>query len=183
MPNKSKSRNTSRKSTASSQGAPVVRLEEDEFASIIVKTKQPSSRKSTPNSNSKTTTPSADEKRPDFLEPLPSSPKPTPASTPWDVLGMSETDYYAMMDRVKKMYLEMDKKAYQYALEEELNSPSYWRMRMEHLEKEREYFNKKRGWSAMDIACVDNIDAQIYECEQELEQMYAEADRLEVEYD
>ena len=96
---------------------------------------------------------------------------------------MAEPEYIAMMERVKNMYLEMDKKNYQDALVADLDSPSYWSRRIEHLEKEREYFNKKRGWSAMDIACVDNIDAQIYECEEELDRIYAEVDRLEAEYD
>lgn len=178
MPNKSRnsSRNSSRKSTASSQGKPVVRVSEEDYPSIVVASK-PLSVKKTTAKTSPPTTP-----RPEFLEPL--SPKPiTPPPTPWEHLGMAEPEYMAMMERVKKMYLEMDKKNYQEALLDDLDSPSYWNSRIEQLEKEREYFNKKRGWSAMDIACVDSIDAQIYECEQELERIYAEADRLEVEYD
>jgi hypothetical protein len=96
---------------------------------------------------------------------------------------MAEADYMAMMERVKKMYMEMDRQNYRNALADELDSPSYWNGRIEQLEKEREYFNKKRGWSAMDIACVDSIDAQIQECEEELDRIYAEVDRLEAEYD
>jgi len=171
MPNKSKSRPNSRKSTASSQEKPSVLLDDDGFTSILMKTKQPSSRKTTPKS--------ADSTRPEFLEPL--SPKPIPS--PWDVLGMTEPEYHAMQQRVSKMYKEMDKKAYQEALLEELSDPGYWKGRIELLEREREFFNKKRGWSAADIACVDSIDAQIHECEDELDRIYAEVDRLEDMYD
>ena len=96
---------------------------------------------------------------------------------------MAEPEYDAMQQRVSKMYKEMDKKAYQDALLEELSDPGYWKGRIELLEREREFFNKKRGWSAADIACVDSIDAQIHECEDELERIYAEADRLEDMYD
>jgi hypothetical protein len=171
MPNKTKSRTNSRKSTAS-HGTPAVHVDEDGFASILVKTKQPSSRKTTPIAI----------KRPEFLEPL--SPKPsTPPPTPWDILGMPEPEYHAMQQRLMKMYKEMDKKAYQDALLDDLNDPGYWKGRIELLEREREFFNKKRGWSAADIACVESIDAQIHECEDEMERIYSEVDRLEALYD
>ena len=169
-----KSRPTSRKST---QGNPTVVLDDDRFPSILMKTKQPSSRKTTPKS-ADTPVP-LDTKRPEFLEPL--SPKLIPS--PWDVLGMAEPEYHTMQQRVQKMYKEMDKKAYQEALLEELSDPGYWKGRIELLEREREFFNKKRGWSAADIACVDSIDAQIHECEDELDRLYAEVDRLEDMYD
>jgi hypothetical protein len=180
MPNNSKSKSKSRpNSRKSTQEKPTVVLDDDGFASILVKTKQPSSRKTTPTS---TDTPGPlDTKRPEFLEPL--SPKPILSPNPWDVLGMAEPEYDAMQQRVSKMYKEMDKKAYQDALLEELSDPGYWKGRIELLEREREFFNKKRGWSAADIACVDSIDAQIHECEDELERIYAEADRLEDMYD
>ena len=180
MPNKSKSRNNSRKSTASSQGRPTVTLTEDDFPSILMVNTTPTSRKKTPKSKV-----SADSPRPEFLEPL--SPKPSvpppPPPTPWEHLGMPETDYYAMMQRVQKMYREMDRESYEQALAADLYDPQFWLDRIEHLEREREYFNKKRGWSAADIVCVEKIDEQIQECEDELERIYAEEDRLEVEYD
>jgi hypothetical protein len=179
MPNKS--RNNSRKSTASSQGKPSVRTNDDDFPSIIMINKPPTSRKNTPKSKS---SPSTQSPRPDFLEPL--SPKPIatpPPPSPWEILGLSESDYRAMMLRLDTLYRDMRRKDYENNLAQELNDPWFWRSRIESFEQEREYFNKKRGWSAADIACVDKIDEQIHECEEELERIYAEEDRLEVEYD
>lgn len=183
MPNKSKSRNNSRKSTASSQGRPVVRVDNEDYPSILVVNKPPTSRKNTPKSKESVSSPT--EMRPDFLEPLTPKPvtPPPPPPTPWEYLGMPEAEYHAMMERVNKMYREMEKKSYEQSLLDDLNDPYYWKMRIEQLERERSYFNKKRGWSAMDIACVESIDAQIEECEEELDRIYAEEDRLEVEYD
>ena len=96
---------------------------------------------------------------------------------------MLESDYNAMVERVRKMYRELDRSIYEQALIDELTDPRYWNDRMEGLEREREYFNKKRAWSATDLACVDRIDELITECEDQLERIYAEEDRLEVEYD
>lgn len=188
MPNKSKSRNNSRKSTASSstassQGRPTVRYGDDDYPSILAVTKPPSSRKNTPKAKDSVSSPQ--EVRPEFMEPLTPTPvtPPPPPPTPWEVLGMPEAEYIAMTERVNKMYREMERESYQQALLDDLNDPRYWNIRIEHLEREREYFNKKRGWSAADIACVESIDSQIYECEDELDRIYAEVDRLEVEYD
>ena len=177
MPNKSKSRhnsrNSSKKSTASSQGTPKVKVEEDEFGniSILMKPKLPTSKKTTP------TTP-----RPVFLEPLSPTPPPPPP-TPWEDLGMTETDFRSMMDRVRNRYAEEMRMNYINNLAADLKRPSFWLRRMEQLEKEREYFNKKRGWSAADIMAVERIDGEIQECESELDTIYADEDRLEVEYD
>lgn len=186
MPNKSKSRNNSRKSTASSQGKPAVRVtSDDDFGSIIMVTKPPTSRKSTPKSKASSSTTSLDSLRPDFLEPLTPTPvtPPPPPPTPWELLGMPEPEYQAMKERVHQMYREIDRRNYEEALLAEVRSPKFWLDRIEHLEQEREYFNKKRGWSATDLACVDRIDQLIEECEEELERIYAEEDRLENMYD
>lgn len=96
---------------------------------------------------------------------------------------MAEDEYIAMMERVRARYREMEREEYNRALMEEMNSPRFWLNRIEHLESEREYFNKKRGWSAADMACVDRIDALISECENELDRIYDKEDRLEAEYD
>lgn len=184
MPNKSKSRqnsrNSSRKSTASQGGTPVVKLEEDDFGglSILMKPKPQTSKKTTP------TTP-----RPDFMEPLsptptsPSTMPPPPPPTPWEDLGMTEADFLAMMERVREQQRESMRENFVNNLVADLKRPSFWLRRIEQLEKEREYFNKKRGWSAMDMVAVDRIDEEIQECEDELEMIYADEDRLEVEYD
>ena len=99
------------------------------------------------------------------------------------MLGIPESEYDAMMKRLKTYYREIDRKIYEQNLLDELRDPSYWKSLIEGLEQEREYFNKKRGWSAMDVACVDRIDAQIQECIDELDRIYVEEDRLEAEYD
>jgi hypothetical protein len=168
MPNKTKSRNnsrnSSRKSTASSQGRPVVHTDDD-YGSIVIRTKTPTS-------------------PPEVSTPPPSlSPPPPPPPSPWETLGMTEEDFLSMMERVRQQQREFDRERYMRNLVAELQSPSFWLRRIEQLEKEREYFNKKRGWSAADIVCVDRIDDQIRECEEELEVIYAEEDRLEAAYD
>jgi len=168
MPNKTKSRNnsrnSSRKSTASSQGRPVVQADDD-YGSIVIRTKPPTA-------------------PPEVSTPPPSlSPPPPPPPSPWETLGMTEEDFHAMLERVRQQQREFDRERYMSNLVAELQSPSFWLRRIEQLEKEREYFNKKRGWSAADIVCVDRIDDQIRECEEELEVIYAEEDRLEAVYD
>ena len=185
MPNKNKSRNTSRnnsrKSTASSQGKPAVVDDDDWGSGLIIKTQ--TSRKTTPVNTKPKTPPSSP--RPDFLEPL--SPKPLtpppPPPTPWETLGIEETEYHAMMERVRKQQMEDMRKTYMDNLLADLLRPSYWLRRIEMLEREREYFNKKRGWSAADMLAVDRIDEEIAECQDELDHLYAEEDRLEVECD
>ncbi len=184
MPNKSKSRNnsrnSSRKSTASSQGKPVAKVEDDDFGglSILMKSKPPTSKKTTPTSP-----------RPSFLEPLsptpvsPATVPPPPPPSPWETLGMTEEDYVAMMERVRKQQIEFMRENYTNNVLADMQRPSFWLRRIEQLEKEREYFNKKRGWSAADMLAVDRIDEEINECQCELEDLYAEEDRLENEYD
>ena len=107
----------------------------------------------------------------------------TPPPTPWETLGMEETEYQAMMERVRKQMMEDMRKNYMENLLADMLRPSFWLRRIEQLEKEREYFNKKRGWSAADIQAVDRIDEEIGECQDELDNLYADEDRLEVEYD
>lgn len=154
--------------------------DDDGFGSILMLTRPTSIKKKTPKNSEPAPSP-----RPDFLEPLsptPVTPPPLPP-TPWEMLGMTEEAYLAMRERVFKQFQEDQRKNYMDALIADLESPSYWNRRIEQLEREREFFNKKRGWSAADITCVERIDADIQECEDELERIYAEEDRLEVEYD
>jgi hypothetical protein len=187
MPTKTKSRNNSRNNKNNSRSnrtsnvaeeKPVVVTTDDDWCAGLIQLTKPSSRKSTPTNKG---TP-----RPEFLEPLspvsPLMPVPPPP-TPWENLGMTEQDFHEMMARVNKQYEEDRRREYKEHVLAEMNSPSYWERRIEILEKEREFFNKKRGWSAGDIVCVDRIDAQIAECEGEVERIYAELDRLENEYD
>lgn len=194
MPNKSKSRNNSRKSTASTKSQErqerqekLVVDTEDDWSSlnIVMKTKPPSSKKTTPSTKS---TNSVESPRPSFLEPLSPTPvspplPPPPPPSPWDILGMTEVDFIVMMDRVRAQQREYDRQIYIQNMLDDLNNPSYWQGRIDLLEREREFFNKKRGWSAADIVAVEHIDQQIAECESEIDRIHAEADRLEYEYD
>jgi len=141
--------------------------------------------------------------RPEFLEPL--SPKPVSPPTPplvgptlrvgspeaalthptypWEQMGMTEDEFHAMQERVRKQMLETMRENYINNFLAEIECPSFWLRRIEQLEKEREFFNKKRAWSAADMLAVDKIDEEIEECQVELDKLYAEEDRLEYEYD
>lgn len=165
-----KSKSSSRKSTASSQGKPtLLKLNEEEYPSIVMTTKAPSSRKSTPK------TP-----RPSFLEPLP--PTAAPPSV-WDQIGMTEAEYEELQARVRSVFAAQRKKEFESYLIADLEDPTFWLRRLEQLEMQRELFNKKWGWSAAELACVERIDEEIEECEEELDRLYSEEDRIEVEYD
>ena len=185
-------RNNSRKSTQSntsehSQASATIQRDEDDFGfgSILIKKKTPMSNNTTPtNKKEESVSPKSNEERPDFLEPLspkPISPKPAspPPPTEWDLLNMTEEDFKAMMQRVRMQQLEDMRKTYQENMLAELKSPRYWLDRIVRLEKEREYFNKKRGWSAGDIMAVERIDAEIKECEEELDIIYENTEELE----
>ncbi len=177
MPYHYKNRNNkSHKSTTSTKSTDSVTKEDDDFGSILKFTK-PSSRRSTPKMVS------PDSPTTEYIISTPSTPPSPPPPTPWDLLGMTEEDFVAMQQRVYQRMLEYDREVYVQNMLDDLNNPSYWQRRMESLEKEREYFNKKRGWSAADMVCVERIDADLQECEDEIERIYAAVDRLEVEYD
>lgn len=141
-------------------------METSEFPSIVMKNTPPTSRKSTPK------TP-----RPEFLEPLSSTPVAPP--TPWERLGMAEEEYTAMLERVRQESLASMRKSYQEAMLADLKTPSYWLNRIERLETERQRYNQKRGWSAEDAYCVDSIDDEIAQCEEELEMLYDQQDYVE----
>ena len=96
--------------------------------------------------------------RPEFLEPLP-SPKTT---------------------AFRKTYEEDLKRRQQEFLEWEANQPSTWMREIERLERERERFNKKRSWSAKDLAEVEKIDACIKDCEGILDRIIEEEEDEEI---
>lgn len=81
--------------------------------------------------------------RPGFLEPLP-SPK---------------------AEAFRKAFLADIKKQQEEFLEWESNQAGTWVREIERLERYREKYNKKRGWSAEDLAEVEQIDKQIKECQ------------------
>lgn len=103
--------------------------------------------------------------------------------SPWDMLGMPEVEYHAMMYRVFTRYEEIGQDTYRHSLLEDLNDPSYWTLRMNQLEREREFFNKKAAWSAAEMACVEQIDLELEECEMELDRIYDMVERMEYDCD
>jgi hypothetical protein len=78
--------------------------------------------------------------RPEFMEPLPTSPS---------------SDVHR-----KVFYEEMQKREQEY-YEWEAHQPSTYRREIELLERLREKYNKKASWSAKDAAEVDRIDKEI----------------------
>jgi hypothetical protein len=168
---KHSSRNSSRKSTASSKGTPKVEVDEDGFPSIVIRHTQPTNTKTTPKSP-----------RPEFLESLLPMPV-TPPPSPWENLGMPEDEYNAMMDRVFSRYNEMEREFLRESMIQDLDGPRFWQTRIDMLERERSIFNKKRGWSAMEMARVEAIDLEIEECEMELDRFYNMYDQMEYEWD
>lgn len=143
----------------------MIQRTEDEFPSIVVVSRQPSSRKTTPTSKSP---------RPEFLEPLPAIPP-----SQWETLGMTEAEYSALQDRVAAEFREQRKKELQEKLLAELKMPAYWLRRIDLLERQREPFNKKWGWSAAEQTYVESLDEQIKECEDELDLLYNEEEMME----
>jgi hypothetical protein len=95
-------------------------------------------------------------------------PEPVPLLTAWEEMNMTESEFNAMINRVFLQYQAGMKKDYEDYLLDELDTPSYWERQIETLEKQREYFNKKHGWSAADIASVEDIDARMKEYQKEL---------------
>ena len=96
---------------------------------------------------------------------------------------MTEADYEGLQARVRKAFAAERKKDYEAYLIADLENPAFWLRRLEHLETQRDVFNKKWGWSAAELAFVERLDEDIKECEDELDRLYSEEDRIEVEYD
>ena len=166
MPGKNKSRNnsrnnsrnSSRKSNASSEGkTPTVSVvDENEFASISITPKPPVVKKK------------ASVKQEEPVASAAAAAVAAPVITAWEEMNMTESDFTAMLARVLLQYREGEKKDYEEYLLDELDTPSYWERQVETLETQREYFNKKRGWSAADIESVEDIDSKLKECKKEL---------------
>ncbi len=99
------------------------------------------------------------------------APKPEPIPEPipeWEQVGMTEEEYKALRERTMQQMLQWQIENYTRNMIADLDSVSFWESRIETLEKSRERYNKKRGWSAEDVAAVDAIDAEIQECENEI---------------
>lgn len=169
MPSKSRnsSRNSSRKSTVS------VKVDENEYGSVVMKTKAPSIQKPKP--------------RADFQEPIPVSPnaaQPKPIQTPWEKAGVTEDEYIQYLQRSSKMIAEWQAERMEAAWQREYNSPAYWMSVIDQLSMEREAIQKKRAWSAEDVNRIESIDKEIKDLEDLLCEHYMnEEDRLEYEWD
>jgi hypothetical protein len=53
----------------------------------------------------------------------------------------------------------------------QMEQPGFWEEKIEHLEKRREKYNVKSGWSAKDVAAADAIDQELKYCFKELQQL------------
>ena len=91
-------------------------------------------------------TPAPNSPRPDFLEPL------SPASMQ------------------KKLTVDMQQRITDY-WNYQMEQPWFWEEKIELLEREREKYNKKRGWSGKDLAAVEAIDEEIKYCLKNLEEL------------
>lgn len=103
-------------------------------------------------------------------------PKPEPIPEPipeWEQVGMTEEDYKAMRERTAKQMLEWQIENFNRNMLADLDTIAYWESRIETLEKARERYNKKRGWSAEDLLAVEQIDQEICECEDEIDRIEA----------
>ena len=141
----------------------------------------PTKKQSRSSNSSKKVTPKSP--RAPFQEPVPSSPTAAPPSNPWTKLGITEQEYLSQRQRINNRIIEWRYKDTQDYLVSEWNSISYWERRIQILEMFRQRYHKMRAWSADVIHAVDVIDAQIAECEERIEEIWDEVDRVEQECD
>lgn len=104
-------------------------------------------------------------------EPIPEPPRIIPD---WEKVGMTQAEFEAMMERVRKASREYEAQVYMENMLADLDSVSYWASRIETLEMCRERYNKKAAWSAEVIQAVNEIDAEIEECEGEIDRIEGE---------
>jgi hypothetical protein len=95
-------------------------------------------------------TPPKDAERPTFLEPLPSP----------------------ISEAIRKQWREDMKRNAEEYLNWESSLPSTWEREIQRLEKERERFNRKAGWSASDMKRVEEIDEELKACNEILNRFY-----------
>lgn len=65
----------------------------------------------------------------------------------------------------------------------QMDHPGFWEEKIEQLEKRREKYNVKSGWSAKDIAAADAIDEELTYCFKELQQFKEHMDYSEDDAD
>lgn len=168
---KNKHRNTTRSSntshsshhtntsTSSSTGNSTI---EDDFSSIIPKSK-PSSRNTTPKNNK------IELEKEEEIAPEPEPEPEKPRLPEWEEMGMTEEEYWAMRRRTADLMRQEQLENYRNYMLNQYDSVSYWKERMERLERMRDPYNKARGWSAITVSSVEYIDKQIEECKKEIQ--------------
>lgn len=154
MPNK---KQTTRKNQGAKPKAEAPKMDDDWASNIVVKT-APNSRSSTRTNKVK-------------AEPLPEPPRIIPD---WERVGMTQQEFEQMMERVQKAARAYEAQVFVENMLDDLDSVSYWVSRIEALEMCRERYNKKAAWSAEVIRAVEEIDAEIKECEGEIDRIEGE---------
>ena len=84
---------------------------------------------------------------------------------------MSGEEFKGLGGRVAKQMVAWQVENLKVAMAAEWDSIAYWESRIETLERYRERYNKKRGWSAEDIDAVDGIDDEIRVCEDNIQRL------------
>lgn len=159
MPSKKQSRNNKKSSSQVAKpmaNATTAEEESDDgFGSIaIVMRTAASSRSSTQSNKSKKS-----------VETPPPPPEPIPE---WEQVGMTKEAYDALCQKIAKEMVEAQLQSMRDSYVQELETIAYWSGRIDTLNKQRERYNKKRGWSAETIDAVEQIDKDIKECQEEI---------------
>ncbi len=155
---KNTKKNTTRKSNASSvshSSTSTPSASDDDWSSNI---KVKTSRHSTPKSVS--SSPETQTAPPEEIQ------EPSPPE--WETMGISEEEYWAMRQRVQQEMRQYALENFKRNMVNELDTVSYWERRLERYERMREPYNKKAGWSAVDVSTVEHIDACIQECHEQI---------------
>lgn len=162
---KNNKKNTTRKSnssTVSQNSSSTPSVSDDDWGSNI---KVNTSRQSTPKSKNNSPPPEITTPSPEPQEP------PTPE---WVTMGISEDEYWKMRHRIQEEMRLYALENFKRNMVNELDSISYWERRLERYERMREPYNKKAGWSAVDISTVDHIDSCIQECLDKIQELQEE---------
>lgn len=104
---------------------------------------------------------------------------PPPPVPEWEQVGTTKEEYEALCEKVKKQMIDSQLESIKQIMIAELDSISYWQSRIEKLQKMREPYNKRQGWSAEVLEEVEQIDANIQDCENEIDRIQQECNKEE----
>ena len=99
---------------------------------------------------------------------------------------MTKEEYEALCEKVKKQMIDSEVESIKQNMIADLDSISYWKSRIEKLQKMREPYNKKPAWSAEMMEQVEQVDLEIQECLDEIDkikQKYYKEECDEEEYE